>query len=96
MQTRIQAVQTQINGLGVSGTVRGMRSALECIRGVERVTMTANDRCVSVTYDANTVRPAQFATAVLAIGCEVARIATLDKGPLTTRSTMPGGVRLAS
>ena len=96
MQTRMQTVQIQIEGLGVSGTVRGVRSALECIRGVERVAMAPNDDRITVTYDAHTVRPAQFATAVRVMGCEVGHMVPLKPHRLTDSSIMLAGARLAS
>jgi hypothetical protein len=96
MQTRMQTVQMQVNGLGVSGTVRGVRSALECIRGVEEVAIARNEPCITVTYDAYTVRPGQLETAVRVMGCEVGHIATPRPHPLSDSSIMLAGVRLAS
>jgi len=97
MQTRMQTVQMRVQGLGISGTVRGVRSALECIRGVERVTLAPDDPRVSVTYDAHTVRPAQFATAVRVMGCEVSHIAApTDSAPLSDSGLMLAAARLAS
>jgi len=96
MQTRMQTVQMRVQGLGISGTVRGVRSALECIRGVERVTLAPDNPCVTVTYDAHCVRPAQFATAVRVMGCEVGDIATpKEAAPLSDGALMLAGARLA-
>ena len=75
MQTRMQTVDMEISGLGSGLASRGVRSALECIRGVAQVRMVANERYVSVTYDAFRVRPRQFETAVRVMGCEVERLA---------------------
>lgn len=96
MQTRMQSIQIQINGLGVKGTVRGVRSALECIRGVERVVMAPNDDRITVTYDAHSVRPAQLQTAVRVMGCEVGHMAAPKPHPLTDSGIMLAGARLAS
>ena len=95
MQTKMQTVRMQVSGLGVSGTVRSVRSALECIRGVEEVAIAVNEPCITVTYDAYTVRPAQLETAVRVMGCEVAHIAMPRPLPLPRSSTMLAGVRLA-
>ena len=96
MRTLMQTVQIQIEGLGVSGTVRGVRSALECIRGVERVTLAPGDPRITVTYDAHTVRLVQLATAVRVMGCEVGHMAPPKPHPLTDSSIMLAGARLAS
>jgi hypothetical protein len=96
MRTLMQTVQIQIEGLGVSGTVRGVRSALECIRGVERVTLAPGDPRMTVTYDAHTVRPAQLATAVRVMGCEVGDMATPKPHSLSDSNIMLAGARLAS
>ena len=95
MQTRMQTVRMQVSGLGVSGTVRGVRSALDCIRGVEDIAIAVNEPYITVTYDAYTVRPAQLETAVRVMGCEVAHIATPRPHPLAKSSTMLAGIRLA-
>lgn len=92
----MRTLQMRVQGLGVSGTVRGVRSALECIRGVERVSLAPDDPRVSVTYDAHTVRPAQLATAVRVMGCEVSDIApATESPPLSDSAIMLAGARLA-
>ena len=96
MQTRMQSIQIQVDGLGVKGTVRGVRSALECIRGVERVAMTPNDDRITVTYDAYSVHPVQLQTAVRVMGCEVAHMAPPKFHPLSDSGLMLAGARLAS
>ena len=75
MQTSMQTVDMEISRLGSGLASRGVRSALECIRGVAQVRMVPNERYVTVTYDAFRVRPRQFETAVRVMGCEVARLA---------------------
>ena len=75
MQTSMQTVDMQISGLGSGSASRGVRSALECIRGVAQVRIVPNERYVSVTYDAFRVRPRQLETAVRVMGCEVERMA---------------------
>ncbi len=96
MQTRMQTVQIEVNGLGASGTVRGVRSALECIRGVERVGIVPDDPWVTVTYDAHRVRPAQFETAIRVMGCEVERIALPTAPRVTDSNAARAETRLAS
>ena len=89
MQTSMQTVSMEIRGLGSEPAVRGVRSALECIRGVAQVRIVPNERYVTVTYDAFRVSPQQFKTAVRVMGCEVARLAipaphaATDKIPVT-------------
>jgi hypothetical protein len=74
MQTRMQTVEMQIRGLSSGPVSAGVRSALECIRGVEQVRMVPNEQYVTATYDAFMVRPRQFETAVRVMGCEVERL----------------------
>jgi cation transport ATPase len=74
MQTSMQTVSMEIRGLGSEPAVRGVRSALECIRGVAQVRMVPNERVITITYDAFRVSPQQFNTAVRVMGCEVARL----------------------
>ena len=72
MQTLMQTMNMEIRGLGSERTVRGVRSALDSIRGVAQVRIVPNERFVTVTYDALRVSPEQFKTAVRVMGCEVA------------------------
>ena len=95
MQTRMQTVRMQVSGLGVSGTVRGVRSALECIRGVEDVRIAVNEPFITVTFDAYTVRPAQIETAVRVMGCKVEHIATPRLHQPSLETSMLAGFRLA-
>ena len=74
MQTSMQTVDMEISGLGSGPASRGVRSALNCIRGVARVRMVPNGRYVTVTYNAFRVSPHQFETAVSVMGCEVERL----------------------
>ena len=74
MQTRMQVIEMQISGLSSGPVSTGVRSALECIRGVEQVRMLPNEPYVTVIYDAQMVRPRQFETAVRVMGCEVERL----------------------
>ena len=74
MQTSMQTVDMEINGLESGLASRGVRSALECIRGVAQVRMVPNERHVTVTYDAFRVRLRQFETAVRVMGCELDRV----------------------
>jgi copper chaperone CopZ len=71
MQTSMQTMNMEIRGLGSVPAARGVRSALECIRGVAQVRIVPNERYVTVTYDAFRVSPQQFKTAVRVMGCEV-------------------------
>ena len=71
MQTSMQTVNMEIRGLGSEPAARGVRSALECIRGVAQVRIVP-ERHVTVTYDAFRASPQQFKTAVRVMGCEVA------------------------
>lgn len=75
MQTSMQTVDMEIRGLVSEPAERGVRSALNCIRGVAQVRMVPNERYVSVTYNAFKVSPRQFETAVRVMGCEVERLA---------------------
>ncbi|HWH46464.1 MAG TPA: hypothetical protein VN664_01595 [Burkholderiales bacterium] len=74
MQTSMQTVDMEIRGLDSAPAERGVRSALECIRGVAQVRIVPNERRVSVTYDAFRVSPRQFKTAIRVMGCEVAHM----------------------
>ena len=74
----MQVVQMQISGLDSGAASTGVRSALECIHGVEEVRMVPNEPYVTVIYDAYSVRPSQFETAVRVMGCEVERLSTRD------------------
>ena len=73
MQTLMQTMNMEIRGLVSEPAKRGVRSALECIRGVARVRIGPDERHVSVTYDAFRVSLRQFNTAVRVMGCEVVR-----------------------
>lgn len=75
LQTSMQTVDMKIRGLDSAPAERGVRSALECIRGVAQVRIMPNERQVSVTYDSFRVSPRQFKTAVRLMGCEVAHMA---------------------
>lgn len=75
MQTSMQTMNMEIHGLSSGPAARGVRSALECIRGVTQVRIMPNERHVTVTYDAFKVSPQQFKTAVRVMGCEVERMA---------------------
>jgi len=74
MQSLMQTVDMKVGGLDCGLASAGVRSALECIRGVAEVRMARNERCVSVIYDAYRVHPRQFETAVRVMGCEVERL----------------------
>ena len=75
MLTSMQTVDLEISGLGSEPATRGVRSALECIRGVAQVRIVPNERNVTVTYNAFRVCPHQFETAVRVMGCEVEHLA---------------------
>jgi cation transport ATPase len=74
MQSRMQTVEMQISGLSSGPVSSGVRSALECIHGVEQVRILPNEPYVTVTYDALMVRLGQFETAVRVMGCKVERL----------------------
>ena len=71
MQSLMQTADMKVGGLDRGLASVGVRSALECIRGVAEVRMARNECCVSVIYDAYRVHPRQFETAVRVMGCEV-------------------------
>jgi len=74
MRSLMQTVDMKVGGLDSGQASTGVRSALECIRGVAEVRMARNERRVSVIYDAYRAHPRQFETAVRVMGCEVERL----------------------
>ena len=73
----MQMADLEVGGLDRGLASNGVRSALECIRGVARVTVLPDKHHVSVTYDAFRVSPDQFETAVRVMGCGVASMALM-------------------
>ncbi|HKQ22839.1 MAG TPA: hypothetical protein VJT81_00170 [Burkholderiales bacterium] len=91
----MQTMNMEIRGLGSEPAVRGVRSALECIRGVAQVRIVPNERFVTVTYDAFGVSREQFNTAVCVMGCEVALLtAPTPQAPAEHR--MPAALACAA
>ncbi len=77
----MQMADLEVGGLDRSRASSGVRSALECIRGVARVTVLPDEHRVSVTYDAFRVSPDQFETAVRVMGCGVERMVLMPLPP---------------
>lgn len=82
MQASMQTVELEIGGMDSDRACRGVRSALNCIRGVARIAMEPHTRGVTVTYDAFKVAPRQFETAVRVMGCEVEHMTGCDSRAL--------------
>ena len=74
MQNYTKIADVQIAGLELDSVSRGVRSALNCIRGVGVVSMQPEQRLVRVTYDACKVSPCQIERAVRVMGGEVERL----------------------
>ncbi len=77
----MQTADIKVGGLDSVRASNGVRSALECIRGVARVTVLPDEHHVSVTYDAFRVSPLQFETAVRVMGCGVESMALVPLPP---------------
>lgn len=75
MHSSMQTADMEVMGLGSEPARRGVRSALNCIRGVAHVGLEPDSRRVTVIYDAFRASPRQFETAVRVMGCEVGHIA---------------------
>jgi cation transport ATPase len=90
MKTRMQTVEMQLNGLTSNGVSTGVRSALECIQGVEQVSVVPNDPRVTIVYDACRARPGQFETAVRIMGCQVEALCTRNVHAAATERPAPG------
>lgn len=90
--TSMQMADLEVGGLNRGLASNGVRSALECIRGVARVTVLPDMHHVSVTYDAFRVSPDQFETAVRVMGCGVESMVLM---PLPLKNEVMGPVEPA-
>lgn len=77
----MQMADLEVGGLDRGRASNGVRSALECIRGVARVTVLPDKHRVSVTYDAFRVSPLQLETAVRVMGCGVESMVLMPLPP---------------